>query len=154
MWENCMKEMEKYYKLLVTFEITHYKSTSTPETQRRTSIAKGKPELLTTQQQQNLEDKFIGLANDCLNEAMRSHHNYGSGGVPWFFWLALLFFGYDDLWRYCQSPFIWYPLLLAGAIVLLVITVFGKTFLTKGALPLARMSINLTLRRFGIPVQI
>lgn len=63
----------------------------------------------------------------------------------------LLFFGYDDIFRIISSPLMFYPLLLIFALVALAFSLGGGAAITQGLLPMVRMSLNMGLRKVGIP---
>lgn len=45
-----------------------------------------------------------------LEEALRKHHNLGSGSTPMFMYILLAYFAYDDILRMMWNPFIFTPL--------------------------------------------
>jgi len=58
-----------------------------------------------------------------LDEALRKYRSSEFGNIPKWFWIVLLFFGYDDILRWLSNPIFFYPLTL-------ILSLFGFCVIT------------------------
>lgn len=150
-WESCCVEMKKYFDWFKHFDIPKHVN-ATPLT-RGESFGEAKETLLDSQTLARAEDRFKDDSEQLLEDAKRAHHGFASGGIPIYFWILLVFFGYDDLLRYCGSPIVFYPLLLIGSLIALMFSLgMGSAF--NVAIPVARHSANMMIRKTGLGFQI
>lgn len=66
--------------------------------------------LLSEVELNKVKDKFKDDCESSLDEAIRKHHNLGSGSTPMFMYILLAYFAYDDIFRMMWNPFIFTPL--------------------------------------------
>ena len=64
-----------------------------------------------------VKDRFTEDSNTALEEAIRKHHNISSGNVPWWLYVVLVYFSYDDIFRMLANPLLFYPLMFIFSIV-------------------------------------
>lgn len=64
-----------------------------------------------------VKQKFNEAAEQEHNDAIRKHYDSRSGNIPLLFWVVLLFFMYEDVFRWIGNPLLLYPLLLIGGFV-------------------------------------
>lgn len=94
-----------------------------------------------------VRDRFNEDTQNMLDDAMRKHSNLGTGGAPIWLYGLLLFFAYDDIFRMCMNPLLFYP-------IMLVLSCTGLMYsmgLGPMMIPVVRQSANVGLRAAGIP---
>lgn len=84
-------------------------------------------ELMTYQQFRRITEVFDGNMEKEYKRALSEHvtiklslylliNQYSFGNVPYYFWILLVYFMYDDVWQWFKSPyFMAFVILLAGA---------------------------------------
>lgn len=106
--------------------------------------------LLLTEELNKIKDQFNKDCEHAVDEAIRSHHNLGSGAIPKWAIVMFIFFAYDDILAYVGHPIIFYPLI----VVLGVFGILQSVGMGSPALLVIRHSINMSLRNFGVGLQI
>ena len=156
MWNASCKSMEQYFTWFDRCPLPQYVTsrdvTAKAPVTRRPTIG-DEDGLLSANEIQKAKDQFEMDASGFLDEALRAHHGYGSSGVPLYFWCLLLFLGYDDIFRWCQSPVIFWPLMMFGTIAAFLISTLGMTAFKAFLIPV-KMAINGLLRKTGLGIQI
>ena len=104
-------------------------------------------ELLTESDINRVRDKFNEDCNTALEDAIRKHHNMGSGSTPLWLYATLVYFAYDDIFRMLGNPLLFYPLVVA----LSILAMLWSMGLGPVMVPIMRQSANLGLRRVGVP---
>ena len=118
--------------------------------------------LLSAEELNKVRDKFMEDCEHSLEEAMRKHvsltvsklkplqEGKGAFRIPIWIWGILLFFAYDDIFRWMTSPLFFYPLLMLGG----VYGILSSLGLAGPAIMVVRQSVNLALTRAGINFEI
>lgn len=103
---------------------------------RRNSLIYDK--LLTEVEMNKVKDRFLDDVQAALDEALRKHHNLGTGGTPLWIYVLLAYFAYDDIFRMMWNPFIFTPLVFILSAVGLMYSMGMGPYLADQALPLAK----------------
>ena len=96
-----------------------------------------------------VKDKFKKDSQDVLEDAIKKHRNINSGGIPFWMYAILAYFAYDDIFRMCMNPILFYPIMFIISILALLYSIgLGPIMM-----PLAMQHFNMILRRIGVPFQ-
>ena len=152
-WESSVKSMDKYFELFVEIAIPRQVSHHGQMTSRP-SFDTSSDRILDDQQVQRSKDRFNDEANLALEDAIRSHYNFGQGGIPFYFWFVFLFFAYDDVWEWMQSPILFYPIFIISLLIALLYAMGFGPVLNNALFPMIRMTVNQSLRKVGLKFQI
>lgn len=106
--------------------------------------------LLSEVELNKVKDRFKEDVEASLEEAIRKHHNLGSGGTPMFIYVLLAYFAYDDILRMMWNPFIFTPLVFVISAVGLMYTMGMGPIMV----PLIKGEANKLLRMGGVPFQV
>jgi len=72
---------------------------------------------LSQQEISKIKDRFYDDINLALEETKRKHHNIAIGGTPIWLYVILAYFAYDDIFRMCMNPMLFYPIMFVTSIV-------------------------------------
>ena len=103
--------------------------------------------LLSETDLNKVKDRFNEDAHKELEDALRKHHNLGTGATPLWLYVILVYFAYDDIFRMLANPLLFYPLIFVFSIVAMLYSMgLGPVMI-----PVAKTSLNMGLRQVGIP---
>ena len=105
-----------------------------------------KERLLSEAELNKVKDRYYEDANNQLEDAIRKHHNISSGGIPVWLYVVLVFFGYDDIWRMCMNPILFYPIVL----VMSIVGMLYSMGLGPIMVPTVKSAVNLGMRNAGV----
>merc|ERR1712003_366 len=100
------------------------------------------PKLLSEADIRKVKDEFYEDADNQLKEAIREHQNVSMGGTPIWFYVAFIYFAYDDIFRMLGNPLLFYPLVL-------ICSILGMLYsmgLGPIMIPAIKSSVNLGFR--------
>ena len=78
---------------------------------------------------------------------MLANKGIAGGGSPFWLWIALAYFAYDDIFRFMMTPILFYPLMFVFSILALLYS-FG---LGPIIIPIIRTNVNFAMRLAGVP---
>ena len=164
MWKSSVTEMDKYFSWFDRFHVRKHYHTSmvTPggpdfdETpgRPRPSVSESPTQILDSGEIQRFKNQFQLDADTALQDAKRAHHGYATGGVPIWLWIVFFWFAYDDLWDYFQSPLVFWPVMTICMGLGAIYSMVGGGIITQVIMPTARGSVNMGLRKIGVPFQV
>jgi len=106
--------------------------------------------LLSESEINKVKDRFYEDAQNVLDEAMRKHANISTGATPMWLYIILVYFAYDDIFRWLATPMFFYPIVFISSILGMLYSIgLGPIII-----PVARSSINVGLRQAGVPFQV
>ena len=82
---------------------------------RKSSL--GNKFVLTAEEVNRVRDKFVVEIDSAYEEAIRKHRGVPATAVPFWLWLVLLFFAFDNIVGYMASPILYYPFILIGSLL-------------------------------------
>jgi len=103
--------------------------------------------LLSEQEINKVKDRFNQETENALEEAKRKQ-TPGDGQIPVWFYVILVYFAYDDIFRMMRNPLLLYP-------IVLVMSILGMLYsigLGPVMIPIVQSTINMWLRQFKVPI--
>ena len=98
--------------------------------------------LLSEQELNSVKDRFQEDSERMLEEVIRTYQSMQKKThIPWYVYFILVFFAFDDIIRWLNSPLLFYPLLT-------IATAFGVIY-SLGFSPVVSMLLSQTYHLFS-----
>lgn len=118
----------------------------------RSSIANS---IILTQQEINqVNAKFLEDIEFSYEEALTRHRNIAMQNIPVWMYVLLAWFASDNILGWLSSPILFYPLVIIGSLLLVAFQMGLMPVLLGAGLPILKAQVNGILSKTPIPFRI
>jgi hypothetical protein len=98
--------------------------------------------LINDQDLNRIKDRLQEDCDALYEESIRKHHNLENTNAPFWLYIALAWFAFDDIVGWFLSPILFYPIMLIGGAICVIFSTGTAPFV----MPVVKEFVNKGLR--------